>query len=376
MKVNLGVWESQNGWRFQEAEALDQAQLLIYFAAPEALSDHGNLDELRKICPAASLFGCSTGGEIFDGDVLDGTIVAAAIHFDQAQFKIVSTTIGECADSVDAGRRLGEGLPPDNLRLVFILSDGTLVNGSDLVVGLKQVLPEGTILTGGLAGDGRAFLSTKVGAEGPPAQGVIAALALYGDGLAVRHGSFSGWDSFGLERIVTRSERNILYELDGEPALDLYKRYLGDEARNLPGSALLFPLKILTLGDSRTDLVRTVVGIDEATKSMIFAGDIPTGASAQMMRGNFTHLINAAGEAARQAMGDGSGTLAILISCIGRKLLLGQRIADEVESVSDVLGSRHATIGFYSYGEISPHSFTNSCELHNQTMTITIIGES
>lgn len=374
MHVDLGLWQQETGWRFTPTAVSAQAQLVLYFSDPQALAA-GGLDELQNRYPAAMLMGCTTGGEIHAGDVADDSISAAAISFDRASFAHATVDIADCTSSHDAGLRLAAGLPTAGLRAVFVLSDGTHVNGSELVRGLKQALPDNVMLTGRLAGDRADFKVTRVGIGPQPKEGNIVALGLYGDSLSLHHGSFSGWDPFGPERMVTRSDHNILYELDGEPALDLYKRYLGDQARNLPGAALLFPLKIRSLDDSRTDLVRTVVGIDEANKAMIFAGDIPTGAPAQMMRGVFTHLIDAAGEAARQAMGDGSGRLAILISCIGRKLLLGQRAAEEVDSVAAVLGPDCQTIGFYSYGEISPHQFTGSCELHNQTMTITVIGE-
>ena len=378
MQVAIGQWLDKAGWHFDSpTEPVGAAQLVLYFAGSQALSDGRALQDLRSRFPAAKLVGCSTGGEIFESEVYDDSIAAAALHFNSAAVALRSVALGDCAnDSLVAGKRLAGLLPTEGLRAVFVLSDGIHVNGSELVRGLKDNLPPDVILTGGLAGDGSAFKATKVGADGDPVEGAIAAVGFYGDSLDIRHGSFGGWDPFGPERVVTRSEHNILYELDGEPALDLYKRYLGDEARNLPSSALLFPLKIRSLTDSRTDLVRTVVGIDDAAKAMIFAGDIPTGVSAQLMRGDFSHLINGAGRAARQAHGNGSASLAILVSCIGRKLLLGQRVAEEVDAVSDILGSQCRTIGFYSYGEISPHDFTSSCELHNQTMTITVFSES
>lgn len=376
MQVGSGQWTAEAGWRFGDGGPdLHSAQLVLYFAAPGTLADGERLRELRRLYPAAKLVGCTTGGEIVGCDVYDGTIVAAAIRFDRAHVALRAEHIGACGGSHQAGRRLGTTLPHPGLRAVFVLSDGTQVNGSDLVRGLTETLPDGTILTGGLAGDGAAFQSTLVGADAEPVAGAILALGFYGDGLDIRHGSFGGWDSFGPERLITRSEGNILYELDNEPALDLYTRYLGEEAAHLPGSALLFPLRVRAHQDRAADLVRTVVGIDEDRRAMIFAGDVPTGCSAQLMRGDFEHLIDGAGAAARQACGDGPASLAILVSCIGRKLLLGQRVAEEVEAVTGVLGAGCVPIGFYSYGEISPHQFSGSCELHNQTMTITVFRE-
>ena len=268
-------------------------------------------------------------------------------------------------------------MPPssrrNDLRGLFVLSDGTGINGSDLIRGLQDVLGTGVTITGGLAGDGADFRITFVGAGDPPQPGRVAAIGFYGDAVVIGHGSYGGWQPFGPERRITRAADNVLHQLDNEPALDLYKRYLGEQAEGLPGTALLFPLR-LTRPDGG-EVVRTIVGTDDATSTMVFAGDVPEGSTAQLMRATFDKLIDGAGEAASQAAVMEGTHLAILVSCIGRKLVLGQRVAEEIESAQEVLGADARTIGFYSYGEISPQARTGACELHNQTMTITTIGE-
>jgi hypothetical protein len=193
----------------------------------------------------------------------------------------------------------------------------------------------------------------------------------------VGFGSLGGWDPFGPERLVTRSKGNILYEMDGRSALDLYKTYLGEHAQGLPATGLLFPLCLRT-SERPTPFVRTILGIDEEERSMTFAGDVPEGAYARLMKANFDRLIDGATGAARtsmEALGSSSPDLAILISCVGRKLVLKQRVEEEVEGVREVLGERPALTGFYSYGEISPFGPRTHCELHNQTMTITTFSE-
>jgi hypothetical protein len=172
----------------------------------------------------------------------------------------------------------------------------------------------------------------------------------------------------------------VLFELDGEPALDLYERYLGDEAEGLPGSGLLFPLQIQNPDNADHRIVRTILAVDRDKRSLTFAGDVPEGWSAQLMRGNFDRLSRGAADAARQAtegLADGQATngVALLVSCIGRRLLMGQRVYEEIEAAGAVLGTQFARLGFYSYGEISPHAVSGICELHNQTMTITTITE-
>ncbi len=374
MQVQRSLWTAATGW-----EAIDPpgeahpTQLVIYFAGPGVMEDGARFAEIRALHPAARIVGCTTGGEILGREVYDGAIALVALTFAHSSVRVAGERVAGRGDSFAAGAALARSLADGGPRGVFVLSDGTRVNGSELVRGLKDNLPANTILTGGLAGDGDAFVSTLVGTDTNPQPGTIIAVGFYGERLNIRHGSFGGWDPFGPQRLITRSDDNILYELDGEPALDLYKRYLGEEADRLPGSALLFPLCIKPTHDSLNEVVRTVVGIDESARAMIFAGDVPKGYTAQLMRGNFEHLIAGAGRAAEQAAGLGGDVMAILVSCIGRKLLLGQRVAEEVETVVDAL--RCPTIGFYSYGEICPQEFLHSCELHNQTMTITTIGE-
>ena len=242
---------------------------------------------------------------------------------------------------------------------------------------MNEVIDDHIPITGGLAGDGPHFQNTLVGLNEPPTSGKILALAFYGDKIKVSHSSMGGWEPFGLQRLVTKSKANELFEIDGKNALDLYKEYLGKYSEELPGSALLFPLSV-QLHDSENSLVRTILSIDNERKSMLFAGDIPEGSKVRFMKANFDRLIDAASQAANVSVTDFNSiepSLAILVSCVGRKLILSDRIDEEVEAVKDVLGSHTTISGFYSYGEISPLLKGTSCELHNQTMTITCLSE-
>ena len=285
-----------------------------------------------------------------------------------------------------AGEKLANELLADDLAHIFVISDGLKVNGSELVKGFSKVLPDNIAVTGGLAGDAAKFEKTLVGLNEAPNEGTVAAIGLYGSDIKIAHGSKGGWDAFGPDRIVTKSTANILYELDGQSALELYKTYLGELAADLPGSGLLFPLSIREKEDD-LPVVRTILAVDDEKGSMTFAGDIPEGSIAQLMKANFDRLIDAAYDAAEyttEKLDSGSAELAILVSCVGRKLLLDQRIEEEVEGVRDMLGDKTTIAGFYSYGEISPHTqiadapptAMANCELHNQTMTITTLSES
>jgi hypothetical protein len=287
-----------------------------------------------------------------------------------------ATPLASAADSFGAGAKIAGELLAEDLRAVIVLSEGVHVNGSELVRGLNATLPEHVVVTGGLAGDGDRFGRTWVLVDGRPTMHTVVAVGLYGDHVLVGHGSKGGWDTFGPECAVTRSVGNVLYELDGKPALELYKKYLGERAAGLPGAALQFPLALRTTTDQVHSVLRTVVSVDEHTQSLTFAGDIPTGAYAKLMRANFDRLILGAQAAGAAAMPTGDGPmLSIAISCVGRRLVLGERSEEEIEATLDTLPDTTQQVGFYSYGEISPHA-SGRCDLHNQTMTLTVLGEA
>ncbi|OHC67811.1 MAG: hypothetical protein A3H93_16495 [Rhodocyclales bacterium RIFCSPLOWO2_02_FULL_63_24] len=375
MRISQELIDPSGHWQLHGAPVED-AGLVLFFGGRALLDDPAIFRQIRQRHPAAILMGCSTAGEICGTQVTDDTVVATAVHFEHTRLQLARTAVSDAGDSRNAGRRLAESLDADGLAHVFVLSDGLHVNGTELVAGLRAGLPAGVVSTGGLSADGARFGRTLVSADGPPTEGCIAALGMYGERLRVGFGSLGGWDPFGPERLITRSSGNVLYELDGESALALYKRYLGEHAAGLPAAGLLFPL---TLRSAEHDqpVVRTILGVNETEQSLTFAGDMPEGAYARLMKANFERLIDGAIGAAKisQSLSGAPPQLAILISCVGRKLVLKQRIEEEVEGVRDVLGKDAVLAGFYSYGEISPHTPSAKCELHNQTMTITTLSE-
>jgi hypothetical protein len=371
MQVEQRVWTPEKGWA--TPPLLQAAQMVLVFGHKQALAVPARLAEVRKAYPGAHLVGGSTAGEIAGPHVMDGTIVATAVRFESTQVAEAAIDMRDGEDSRSAGKRLAQALPKDGLAHVFVISDGQHVNGSDLVRGMMAQLPAGVAITGGLAGDGADFRSTLTIADAGASEHRLVALGLYGTALQVGFGSLGGWDAFGPQRLITRSEGNVLYELDGQPALALYKKYLGDHAAGLPATGLLFPLAVKSLDGP--ELTRTILAVDEAAQSLTFAGDMPQGSMARLMKANFDRLVDGAHGAAEGASLRHGAQLAILISCVGRKLVLKQRVEEELEAVQDVLGSRVAMTGFYSYGEICPTAPQASCELHNQTMTITTLNE-
>lgn len=376
MEIGTSIWRSGDGWSASKGSLRDDgaAQLVLAFGAPATFVDGAVIAGLHARHPNAAVLACSTAGEIDGAHVYDDSMVATAVRFEHTKVRAAEATIDGPADSFAVGERLGAALPPEGLTHVFVLSDGLSVNGSELAAGLARALPPNVNVTGGLAGDADRFGATYVHAGGVSSPRRVGVVGLYGDRLHVSYGSMGGWDTFGPERRVTRSKGNVLYELDGRSALDLYKEYLGPHAERLPASALLFPLAVRR-ESSTESLVRTILSVDEVARSMTFAGDVPEGWVARLMRTNFDRLVEGA-SAAATACADGAGAeLAIFISCVGRKLVLKQRTEEELEAAVEVLGPGATATGFYSYGELAPFGRGQRCALHNQTMTITTLAE-
>lgn len=372
---------SNSGWskKPEELSQLDSPSTLILIFGASAFSNQPEpINQIVKAFPNSVIMGSSSAGEIFGTKVSDGTLSVAICRFEKTKIKVASCEVGQAVNSINVGRKIGEELHANDLAGIFVLSDGLSVNGSALVTGLYELCPNIPI-TGGLAADGDRFKKTWVIHAGKPVANYVTAVGFYGPHFNMSHGSQGGWDIFGLERRITKSSENVLYELDGRPALDVYKEYLGEKAAGLPAAALLFPLQLRTNRNSQKSIVRTILSIDEATKSMTFAGNIPEGYLAQMMRANFDRLIDGAANAASNVVGmhkSKEPSLTVAISCVGRRLVLGERIEEEVEATLANLPPRSQQVGFYSYGEISPLVKGDACELHNQTMTLTTFSEA
>ncbi|WP_431159053.1 FIST signal transduction protein [Winogradskyella poriferorum] len=349
--------------------------IFLLFISPTFQEKQELISSLKKQYPNSTIIGCSTAGEISGVNVNDDSVSLTAIELEKTPHTLQVVEVSSMDQSFDAGVQLAKKFDAENLKHVLVLSDGLNVNGADLVEGLRDVLPN-TSITGGLAGDSGDFTETFIVANDEIRNKTIAAIGFYGEQLQVGYSSKGGWDSFGIDRLVTKSDKNVLYELDGLPALELYKSFLGENAKNLPSSGLLFPLS-MRVNDHDIPVVRTILGINEEDQSLTFAGNIPEGAYVRLMKANIDRLIDGAGDSAKGAFKTSkeNSQLAILISCVGRRFVLKQLVEEEVEVVQDIVGEKSKITGFYSYGEIAPFGKFSPCELHNQTMTITTLSE-
>lgn len=376
MKILQAKKLSDSDFEFVSEKIELKAPLVLVFGNRYMLQDERLFDEVRELFPDGHLVFGSTSGEIMGENVWSATVSLTAMEMEKGRFLVKSHNVSDFDHKdVELGKSLCQEFPKEGLKHLFVVSEGSTVNGSDLITGIEEGGDGRTGLSGGLCGDDDRFELTLASYNEPPREGEVVAIGFYGDTLEITCANFGGWTPFGPERLITKSRKNILFELDGKPALDLYKRYLGDKANELPKSALLYPLSVKT--SDGNPIVRTILNIDEQRNAMILAGDVPEGSKVQLMMATVDDIAHGARSAAKLAV-EGRKTavqLALLVSCVGRKLVMDQRTEEEIEEVTQIIGKRAVVSGFYSYGEMAPFAGHNSCKLHNQTMTLTLISE-
>jgi hypothetical protein len=380
MHVHQWQWSDGDVWPTATPDH-DATQLVLVFGSTPLFKRPDLADALCRLYPGAQVAGCSTSGEILGTTMYDDTLTVTGIRFDRSGVRMAVVTPLVDESLFETGERLGAALPATDpawgpLAHIVTLADGLHFIKGDFALGLEATAPPHVDVTGGLAGDGALFSETVLWANGVTSRPTAIAIGFYGEDLLFGSGADGGWDPFGPERLITRSEDQFLFELDGQNALDLYKRYLGPFAERLPDSGLLFPVSIRP-ADAAYSLVRTPLGISEADQSIRFAGDIPTGAYARFVRANVEQVIDGAGGAAEDARADFADTppqFALLVSCVGRRWAFPERIEEELDEIRELVGDAPMT-GFYSYGEFAPALNGSRCEFHNQTMTITLMAE-
>jgi len=353
--------------------------LVIIFGDINVTNYSVAIQELKKTYQNSFIIGASTAGTIYEDKILESGLSVTVLKFHSTTLKITSIPLSFATDSFIDGVTIAKTLQDDDLKAIFVLSEGLNVNGSQLTDGLASVLKDSVVVTGGLAGDYDTFEKTWVIADKEVKNSYITAVGFYGNAFHVAYSSQNGLDKVGIQRVVTKSQDNILYELDNQPALEIYKKYLGEKASELPASGLLFPLSIKNKNaNGNESKIRTILNVSEKEHSITFAGDVPQGTLVTLMMANYDRVIQGAAQAAKDITlqnHNNEPLLSIAISCVARKLVLKQRTEEELEVICDTLPQITHQIGFYSYGEISPLG-NGVCDLHNQTMTLTLFWES
>lgn len=377
MKVVQAYKKQDQEWHYISDKINLNNPLVLVFANRLMLEDDTVLEDIKTEFPYAHIVYASTAGEIIAIDVFDNSVTVIAIEFEKSTFIVKTDNIlNHNKNTRQLGEALAKQMPTEGLKHLFVLSEGSFVSGTSLIKGLEHDIADNVSITGGLCGDDVRYQKTLASYNEKPKEGEIILIGFYGETLEITFASHGGWLAFGPERIITKSEGSTLYEIDGQPSLDLYEKYLGDKAVEFTLSALMYPLNVIAPGKTHP-VVRAVVTPDIENKSMIFADAVPQDSRVQLIMISPDGIANGAQTASVLAMQDRKTKpqLALVISCIGRKVVMNQRAEEEIELVNEIIGDQAAIAGFYSYGEIAPFHDTRECELHNQTMTLTLISE-
>ena len=364
------------------ASPLVSANLVLAFGSTKRFNEGKLQGFLKSRYPTAQVIGCTTSGEISPNGVFDDSIQITAIQWEKTVQRVAQTKMTGMQSSFEAAAGLAKQLKADSLRTVIVISDGLNVNGSELLKGFQSVLGEIPIV-GGLAGDGGAFVKTLQLYNDLVSDNLVIAVGLYGPALIMASGALGGWKPYGPPRTVTKSEKNVVFEMDGKPALPLYRMYIGEAfSKGLPGTGLKFPLAVIEEGKRDVEKIRTLLAIDAKNNSLTFAGNVEEGETVRLCQTNHDRLVDGAGAAANLVMDglDANKTnqigLALCVSCVGRKGVMAELVGDEIKLVQQILGPQTSITGFYSYGELAPRPNTTDSVLHNQTMTIGYLSEN
>jgi hypothetical protein len=381
--THLGKYSPKNGEQlgYRLAEELGQSPNACWlFCAPrEGLE--GFLKGLGEAVKTPHIIGCTTDGEIASNGFNTDSAVLAGLVSEEISFHSAHVeNLG--ADSEAAGRKLAQQLP-SSVRHIQLFSDGLTGNGCAILRGMYSVLDPETPIVGGTAADGDRFQRTWQFAGNQMLTDAAVAMGFSGE-FQMGLGVGSGWAPVGIGRTVTRAVGSILYELNGEPALEVYSRLLGKHAEQLPSVGVEYPLALLDVNSAcglqdqdYPYLMRATMAVNTQDGSIKFAGEIPEGARVRLTCGDRRCILQAIKKAVYQAKADLGKTqpaLAFCFSCMARKIVLGRHIKEEAEVIKEELGPQVPIIGFYSYGEYSPIKRYTLSLLHNETACVSLLG--
>ncbi len=366
------------------AQHLDGPPSILWVFSSASYDQQHLLEGIRTVAMDVPLIGCTTDGEISSAGLTDESVVILALASHDVRFHTAYVPFLS-QDSFIAGRRIGEAFQNRDCQYLQIFSDGLTGNAVRIIEGIQSVLGKNIIISGGTSGDGGRFLRTFQYLDDQVLTDSIVAVGFCGN-FAVGTGIGCGWFPVGTAKQVTRSEGNTLYELDGQPALQVYEKFLDRFASQLPAVGVEYPLGILgTSGDDEDHgyfLCRATMGVDRETGSIRFAGDIPQGAMVKMTMGNENDVVDAARKAAgkalaslKQTSGKIQAKAIFVYSCMARKIVLGSRTGEEIAVIRKIVGDDVPIIGFYTYGEYAPSGKQNQSHFHNETVTLTILGQ-
>lgn len=330
------------------------------------------LEELPQI----PMIGASSTGQMSGRGHTEEGITAAFFHFDKAVVKTTRVKFDHWEDGEKVGNKIIENLQSDDLKGILVLSEGLKLNCSKMVEAIAAKKGDGVALAGGLAGDVFTYSDIFVvdNKDGIRDDSVVA-VGFYGDSFHMDVFAHSGVTPMGIEREVTKAKDYALYELDGKPALDVYKQYFRtDDLAKMEKEIVKFPFSI-TNNYIEEGVIRTPLTFTEDGQGIQFTGAIPEGSRVRMMQSASSKFLDGVydlSEKVKQAEKNSDSSI-IAISCACRKLVLGAIVDQEAEILCDELDKK-SIVGFYSFGEIGSNEH-NESYLYNQTLTLISIYE-
>lgn len=320
-------------------------------------------------------FGCSSCGEfLYDTNnqvITEGGVVCLMMtlipeSFDITQFNGLGRSSFELGNNI--GKWAGERFEKP---AILILGSGLETDGEQLVRGIQHVAGNDVSMFGGLAGDDTQFKETFVFSEEKLENNGAIVMALNTSQYIIQGLATSGWVSIGADKIITHAEGNIVYTIDGQPALDVYKDYLNVSDTDLPEIGVEYPLLIKKPGAQ--DVLRAVINVDREKKSLIFAGTVPNGAVVTFSSSPGFEIIESTRNKVNEFHNHNEeADLLILFSCMARHNALGPTISEEIDEAWHNWAK--PLIGFFTYGEIG-NNYNAACDFYNETFTMVSIKQ-
>ncbi|MDP3118892.1 MAG: GGDEF domain-containing protein [Sulfuricurvum sp.] len=313
--------------------------------------------------PHAIIIGSTSSGEIFEGRMLENTIVISLMAFEHTTLKSIHLT-GE--DSKLLGQQAAKAIANDDTRAVILFADGLLCNGDAILDGFYDYSNKNIIISGGMASDNHEFKNTWLIHNKEIFEGGLVAVALSNPDLHVFHAYNLGWYPLGKEMSITKAQGNRVYEIDNMPIQEVYAKYLGDQVVDkMPGSTVEFPLIFERNG---VYIARSMVHVYE-DGSGLFAGNIPMNRKVRFGIGHHELLNKKSIENYRLACASSVEAL-FVYACSARKMYFGSELEFEFDSLAQVA----PLSGFFTYGEFYHSNAGN--QLLNITTTILGLSES
>jgi hypothetical protein len=328
--------------------------------------------------------GATSSTEFIDGHQDEGSTVILLLDLNRSFYSILFEIIGEKNLDESATQLAQAALqhfknPSFILLTTSLTDDGKMIDGEAINHSMEKVLGNDFNLFGGMAGDDMSFTGAYVFTNKQSTGYGMAALVLDADKVNLHGMAISGWKPIGVTKKITKSEGNVIYTIDDQPALDVYMRYLGSAVESNDDQLVFFenlgnqyPFQIEREG--REPLMCNPIGFDKENKALICESNIQQGATFRFSTPPdfdiMETIVNQATELKNKEQTDADALL--IFSCAGRLAALGPLAQEENEGLVKVWNSPMA--GFYSYGEFG-RGVNGKHEFHSTTNSWVVLKE-